>query len=219
MGAREQCEQLLAVKFFAGEEVAWQARENKPAAPFAARYLLQRRQIAAACSATLIKLFAAAAPNPEAAYREYRPFTERSTLRQDAKLDRRIVGIEEGADAPELLARRIKLAVENGVDGDHFVGGGNPRKRRAVNTADQQRNGDVTTIAEALAGALDFGVGEGSPELRGAISQRVRAIERLGAGRVCPVQVDCANFAEGSTAALGPSALEGVEKVVHRDSA
>ena len=41
MGAREQCEQLLAVKFFAGEEVAWQARKNKPVAAFAARYLLQ----------------------------------------------------------------------------------------------------------------------------------------------------------------------------------
>ena len=74
-------------------------------------------------------------------------------------------------------------------------------------------------IAEPLAGALNGRVGEGLPELRSAVSQRIGAVERLRAGGVGPVKVGGANLAKSGTAALCPSLLKGIEKVVHRASA
>jgi hypothetical protein len=76
------------------------------------------------------------------------------------------------------------------------------------------RRGDVAPVGQPLAGALDARVGEGRPQPRGVVGQRVRTLERLAAERVFVVDVGRADRRKGGAVAPDPRGLPAVDELV-----
>ena len=123
-------------------------------------------------------------PKPRSS--EQRALAERAVLGQHAELDRGVVEVEEGAHAPQPLARRVELAVEDGVHDDERGRwrGSSSSSPRCVPTSLHGR-GDEAPVGQPLAGALEARVGKRLPQPRG-VARRAPAGPRAARRRAGP---------------------------------
>jgi drug/metabolite transporter (DMT)-like permease len=97
----------------------------------------------------------------EAADHEESSLADRARPGQDAELDRRGPGVEEGADVQQPLV--AQLAVEQDVDDDEAVRGAVAADRVAMGAEELRGRRRVAPVGQPLPGALQARVGEGAP--------------------------------------------------------
>jgi drug/metabolite transporter (DMT)-like permease len=100
-------------------------------------------------------------PDPEAADHQEGPLADRARAGQDAELDGRAPGVEEGADVQQPLV--AQLAVEDDVDDDEAVRGAVAADRVAVGAEHLRGRGCKAPVRQPVPGALHARVGEGAP--------------------------------------------------------
>src|SRR5438045_1964969 len=110
---------------------------------------------------------------PEPPQHEQRALADRAVARQQAELHGGVVDVVERAYAPQQLAARVELAVEDRVDRQRLARGRQPWQLAAVRAGDAARRRDVALVAQALAGPLQAGVGERAPQQRGVVGELV----------------------------------------------
>jgi multidrug transporter EmrE-like cation transporter len=101
------------------------------------------------------------APDPEAADHQEGPLADRARAGQDAELDGRAPGVEEGADVQQPVV--AQLAVEEDVDDDEAVRGAVAADRVAVGAEHLRGRGCKAPVRQPVPGALHARVGEGAP--------------------------------------------------------
>jgi drug/metabolite transporter (DMT)-like permease len=101
------------------------------------------------------------AADAEAADHQEGPLADRARAGQDAELDGRAPGVEEGADVQQPVV--AQLAVEEDVDDDEAVRGAVAADRVAVGAEHLRGRRRVASVRQPVPGALQARVGEGAP--------------------------------------------------------
>jgi drug/metabolite transporter (DMT)-like permease len=101
------------------------------------------------------------ASDAEAADHQEGPLADRARAGQDAELDGRAPGVEEGADVQQPVV--AQLAVEEDVDDDEAVRGAVAADRVAVGAEHLRGRRRIAPVRQPGPGALHARVGEGAP--------------------------------------------------------
>jgi multidrug transporter EmrE-like cation transporter len=101
------------------------------------------------------------APDAEAADHKESALADRARFGQDAELDGRAPGVEEGADVQQPLV--AQLAVEDDVDDDEAVCRAVAADRVAVSAQQLRGRGRIAPVRQPVTRALQARVGEGAP--------------------------------------------------------